>query len=148
MVIRGPGAQPSKKAQDIITNLCVMMGHVYCERGQDISASKYNDFVLRVREDQLGPMHSEVANALSNSALSMVGYGKDLNVALKMLERSLEIDLANPREDHKKVPPLRHFNTEFALRALGRMAEARHHVDEASACARAEFWKDSRYLTM
>ena len=124
------------------------MGHVYCERGQDISASKYNDIVLRVREDQLGPMHSEVANALSNSALSMVGYGKDLDVALKMLERSLEIDLANSREDHKKVLHLRHFNTAFALRALGRMAEARHHVDEASACARAEFWKDSRYLTM
>ncbi|TAQ88978.1 hypothetical protein B7494_g2696 [Chlorociboria aeruginascens] len=54
------------------TNLCVNMGQVYCERGQDISALKHNDIVLRVRESQLDPKDPEIANALSNSALSML----------------------------------------------------------------------------
>jgi len=124
------------------------MGQVHCERGQDKSALKYNDTVLEVREAQLDPMHSEVANVLSNSALSMVGCGQDLAQALSMLNRSLEIDLANPAEDHKKVPHLRHFNTGFALKALGRMQESRQHIDQASQCCRSEFGESSRYLTM
>ncbi len=72
------------------TNLCVNMAQVHCERGQDKSALKYNDIVLRVQECRLDPMHSEVANALSNSVLSMVGYGQDLDLALQMLKRSLD----------------------------------------------------------
>ncbi|KAL2833836.1 hypothetical protein BDW59DRAFT_156634 [Aspergillus cavernicola] len=130
------------------TNLCVTMGHVLCERGQDMTALKYNDIVLRVREAHLDPMHSEIANAMSNSALSMVGCGKDVEEALTMLKRSLAIDLQNPPEDHGRVLHLRHFNTAFALQALGRIEEARSHVDRASACAEAEFGKDSRYLTI
>ncbi|KAI0098027.1 P-loop containing nucleoside triphosphate hydrolase protein [Nemania sp. FL0031] len=130
------------------TNLCAMMGQVCCERGQDRSALKYNDIVLRIRESQFGPMHSEVANALSNSALSMVGCGQDVETALSMLNRSLEIDLANPLEDHKKILHLRHFNIAFALRALGRLQEASQHIDSASAYAIAEFGENSRYLTI
>lgn len=124
------------------------MGQVFCERGQDISALKYNDVVLRVRETQLDPMDSEIANALSNSALSMVGCGRDLEKALDMLLKSLTIDLSNPSDIHKKVLHLRHYNIGFAYRALGNIEKAHHHVQEASRCAEAEFGKYSRYLTM
>ncbi|KAI1271208.1 hypothetical protein F5Y07DRAFT_404632 [Xylaria sp. FL0933] len=145
----GHGFHHCKGADSIpYTNLCAMMGQVCCERGQDRSALKYNDIVLRIRESQFGPMHSEVANALSNAALSMVGCGQDVETALSMLKRSLTIDLANPLEDHKKVLHLRHFNIAFALRALGRLQEASQHVDLASAYAIAEFGENSRYLTI
>jgi len=97
------------------------MGQIVCERGQDTSALHYNDIVLDVRPKIFDPKHSEIANALSNSALSMVGCGKDLKQALAMLLKSLQIDLSNPVEDHKKVQHLRHFNTGFAYRALGRL---------------------------
>jgi len=130
------------------TNLCVNMGQVLCERGQDMSALHYNDIVLKVRQKFLDTNHSEIANALSNSALSMVGCGRDLDRALEMLLQSLQIDLSNPEEDHKKVLHLRHFNTGFAYRALGKLREARYHVEKASACAEAEFGRESRYLTM
>lgn len=130
------------------TNLCVNMGQVFCERGQDFSALHYNDIVLDVRQAHLDPSHSEIANALSNSALSMVGCGKELDKALQMLLKSLEIDLSNPVEDHSKVLHLRHFNTAFAYRALGQLDKAREHVKKASACAEAEFGPESRYLTM
>ncbi|KAJ8130114.1 hypothetical protein O1611_g3512 [Lasiodiplodia mahajangana] len=130
------------------TNLCVNMGHVYCERGQDKRALDYNDIVLRIRESSLEPSHSEIANALSNSALSMVGCGRDLEKAYEMLKRSLKIDLANNPEDHKKVLHLRHFNIAFALRALGRCDEARTHVEQAAQYAIAEFGPCSRYLTI
>ncbi len=93
-------------------------------------------------------MDSEIANALSNSALSMIGCGRDLERALEMLLESLAIDLSNPPEIHKKVLHLRHYNTAFAYRALGNIEDARHHVEEASRCAEAEFGKHSRYLTM
>ena len=124
------------------------MGHILCERGQDRDARSYNATVLAVREAALGPMHPEVANALSNAALSMVGSGSELEEALAMLERSLLIDLAQPQAVRRRVLHLRHFNLGFALRALGRLEEARRHVDEASAYARAEFGENSRYLTM
>jgi tetratricopeptide (TPR) repeat protein len=124
------------------------MGHVLCERGRDKSARSYNDIVLSVREKAFDPMHPEVANSLSNAALSMVGCGVDLEKALEMLERSLRIDLAQPREIHRKVLHLRHFNLGFALRALGRYEDSKIHVDEASAYVRAEFGENSRYLTM
>ena len=124
------------------------MGQILCERGQDKAARHYNDIVLHVREDALGPAHPEVANALSNAALSMVGSGEELDTALAMLERSLQIDLSQPARVHRRVLHLRHFNLAFALRALGRLDEARRHVDDASACARAEFGEESRYLTM
>ncbi len=130
------------------TNLCVHMGTASCERGRDMRALKYNDIVLAVRKDLLPPTHSEIANALSNSALSMIGCGAHLHKALDMLLQSLKIDLANPASDHKRVLHLRHFNISFAYRALGKMQEAREHVDQASAYARSEFGQDSRYLTM
>lgn len=130
------------------TNLCVNMGQVYCERGQDKRALEFNDIVLRVREASLDADHSEIANALSNSALSMVGCGQELEKAYQMLQRSLKIDLANKPEDHRKVLHLRHFNTAFALRSLGRWKEARTHVDQAAQYAIAEFGPASRYLTM
>lgn len=124
------------------------MGQVFCERGRDKSALHFNDITLKVRREVLEEGHSEIANALSNSALSMVGCGKDLDNALEMLLESLRIDLSNPAEDHKRVLHLRHFNTGFAYRALGNIAKAREHIDQASACARAEFGPESRYLTM
>ncbi|PVH79797.1 hypothetical protein DL98DRAFT_532649 [Cadophora sp. DSE1049] len=93
-------------------------------------------------------MDSEIANALSNSALSMIGCGRDLERTLEMLLRRLSIDLANPLEVDKKVLHLRHYNTAFAYRALGNIKEARRHVQEASRCAEAEFGEDSRYLTI
>ncbi|KAK2594394.1 hypothetical protein QQS21_007900 [Conoideocrella luteorostrata] len=130
------------------TNLCVMMGHVFCERGQGKRAFKYNDVVLRVRQQHLDPMHSEVAMPLSNSALSMVGCGQSLEEVTAMLKRSLEIDLHNPAEHHSKVLHLRHFNTAFALRALGRLEDAREHVDLATRYSVQEFGDKSRYLTM
>lgn len=93
-------------------------------------------------------MDSEITNALSNSALSMIGCGRDLGRALEMLLESLAIDLSNPPEIYKKVLHLRHYNTAFAYRALGNIEDARHHVEKASRCAEAEFGKHSRYLTM
>ncbi|KAI1453884.1 hypothetical protein F4805DRAFT_461272 [Annulohypoxylon moriforme] len=132
----------------VFANLSTIMGQVYCERGQDIAALKHTNAVLRVRESQLDHMHSEVANALSNSALSMVGCGQNLEEALEMLDRSLKIDLANPREDHTNVLHLRYLNTAFALRALGRFHEAIYHVEEANKWAIAEFGESSRYLTI
>lgn len=101
-----------------------------------------------MRELHLNPLHSEVANALSNSALSMVGCGQNLEVAAAMLKKSLEIDLHNPPEDHSRILQLRHFNTAFALRALGRLEEARTHVDLAPRYNVQEFGDKSRYLTM
>jgi len=65
-----------------------------------------------------------------------------------MLNRSLEIDLANPVEDYKKVLHFRYFNSGFALKALGRMRESRERIDQASQCVRKEFGENSRYLTM
>ncbi|KAL5331193.1 hypothetical protein ACEPPN_000722 [Leptodophora sp. 'Broadleaf-Isolate-01'] len=93
-------------------------------------------------------MDSEITNALSNSALSMIGCGRDLGRALEMLLESLAIDLSNPPEIYKKVLHLRHYNTAFAYRALGNIEDARHHVEKASRCAEAEFGKHSRYLTI
>ncbi len=124
------------------------MGSMYCERGQDKLALKHNNLVLKIREESLDPMDSEVANALSNSALSMVACGQDLNEALKMLQRSLEIDLSKPLEVHKPVVHLRYFNLGFAYRALGRLDEASSCVDKASDYTRTEFGDKSRYLTM
>ncbi|KAI1317386.1 hypothetical protein F5Y16DRAFT_419650 [Xylariaceae sp. FL0255] len=132
------------KESTVFTNLSTIMGQAYCERGQDLEALKHKRAVLRIREAQLHPNHSEIANALSNLALSMVGCGKDVEGALLMLQRSLEIDLANPREDHTKVIHLRHLNTAFALRALGRFKEAAHHVAEANRSIMAEFGMNSR----
>ncbi|KAI1424999.1 hypothetical protein F5Y12DRAFT_796286 [Xylaria sp. FL1777] len=69
------GFHHSKGVESIrYTNLCVNMGQVYCERGQDKLALKYNDIVLR-----------------------------ELEKAYEMLQRSHEIDLANKPEDHQKV---------------------------------------------
>lgn len=130
------------------TNICTIMGHVLGEQGHDKAALVYKNIVTEIREAQLDPFHSEVANALSNSALSMVGCGRDLDQALAMLQRSLDIDLRNPYEDHKKVIHLRHYNLAFTFRALGRLEDAKMHIDVASACARAEFGENSRYLTM
>ncbi|KAL6830016.1 hypothetical protein V8C40DRAFT_263826 [Trichoderma camerunense] len=130
------------------SNLCVNMGSMHCERGQDKSGLKYNNLVLEIREGCLDPMDSEIANALSNSALNMVACGQDTEKALEMLRRSLEIDLSKPPEIKKAVIHLRYFNLGFAYRALGRLEEARECVDKASECARAEFGEDSRYLTI
>lgn len=124
------------------------MGSLYCERGQDKSGLKHNDVVLQIREGCLDPMDTEIANALSNSALNMVACGQDVEKALEMLQRALKIDMSQPHEVNKVVIHLRYFNLGFAYRALGRLEEARECVDKASACARAEFGKNSRYLTM
>ncbi|KAI9768831.1 MAG: hypothetical protein M1840_004645 [Geoglossum simile] len=96
----------------------------------------------------LPPNHSEIANALSNYALSMIGTGKGLEKALKMLLKALEIDMSNPTEDREKVLHLRHYNLCFAYRALGDFGNARDQVDKASRYVEAEFGKDSRYLSI
>jgi tetratricopeptide (TPR) repeat protein len=105
------------------------MGHILCEQGMDRSAIKYNDIALAVRKELLDPLDSEIANALSNAALSMVGCRQDMDTALVMLLESLRIDLANPPEDYQKVLHLRHFNLGFAYKALGDMDKARYHID-------------------
>ncbi|GAW23605.1 hypothetical protein ANO14919_131790 [Xylariales sp. No.14919] len=108
------------KDSTVLTNLSTIMGGLLGEGGHDLEALNHKNAVLWIREHQIDAVHSEIANALSNSALSMVGCGKDIKGALTMLRTSLEIDLANPREDHIKVIHLRHLNTAFALRALRR----------------------------
>lgn len=112
------------------------------------SAIKYNDIVLNVRKELLDPLDSEIANALSDAGLSMVGCERYLDQALAMLLESLQINLANPAEDLKKVLHLRHFNLGFAYRAVGDIDKARYYTDQASNYARAEFGPNSRYTTM
>ena len=130
------------------SNLCVCKSTVLGERGQDRSAIPYRKQCLQIREDLLPPNHSEIANALSNYALSLVGMKADLDMALEMLLRSLAIDMANSQEDRRKVLHLRHYNLCFAYRALGDFDNARAELNKATAYVEEEFGKDSRYLNM
>lgn len=124
------------------------MSTVVGERGRDRSAILYRRQCLQIREALLPPNHPEIANALSNYALSLVGMKADLDKALEMLLRSLKIDMVNSKEDTSKVLHLRHYNLCFAYRALGDLDNARTQLDLATAYVEEEFGKDSRYLNM
>ena len=124
------------------------MSTVLGERGRDKSAIPYRRRCLQIREDLLPPNHSEIANALSNYALSLVGMKADLDKALEMLLKSLEIDMANSKEDRSKVLHLRHYNLCFAYRALGDFGNAWTQLELATTFVEEEFGKDSRYLNM
>lgn len=124
------------------------MSTVLCERGRDRSAIPYHSQCLQIRENLLPPNHSEIANALSNYALSLVGMKADLDKAVEMLLKSLEIDMANSKEDRSKVLHLRHYNLCFAYRTLGDFDNTRAQLELATAYVEEEFGKDSRYLNM
>ena len=128
--------------------MCNDISTLQGERGRDKSAIAYRERCVNIRTTLLPTNHSEIANALSNYALSLVGMRHDLDRALEMLLKALEIDMLNPVEDRSKVLHLRHYNLCFAYRALGDLENARSHLDHATRFVEAEFGKESRYLNM
>ncbi len=143
----GAGFRHCKNGRSLeYSNLCVIMATILCERGQDKSALVYNERVLGIRSELLDPVHAEIANAFSNYAISVIGTRIDLEKALAMLLKVLEIDMSNAKEDRDKVLHLQHYNLCFAYRALGDLKNARRELDLATKYVEAEVGKDSRYL--
>jgi tetratricopeptide (TPR) repeat protein len=123
--------------------------HFWSSNGlRSLTAQTYNEQALKIRRTLLPHGHSEIANALSNYAHSIICAGGNMSTALGYLHEALEINMLNPKEDRDKVLHLRHYNICYAFKAMGYFAKARQEVDTATRYVEAEFGKESRYLNM
>ena len=131
-----------------VSNLHTTKAAILNERGHDIDALQNFDRARMIREQLLHEEDSEIANALSNCAIAIVGIGEEPNKALEMLLRALSIDESKPEAIKNKVLHLRHLNLCFAYKALKDWQNARYHLERGIQYATAEFGEGSRYMVM
>jgi tetratricopeptide (TPR) repeat protein len=83
------------------SNLCINIAAIYEEKGRSLTAQTYNEQALKIRRTLLPHGHSEIANALSNYAHSIICAGGNMSTALGYLHEALEINMLNPKEDRQ-----------------------------------------------
>ncbi|KAH8813001.1 hypothetical protein F5884DRAFT_899203 [Xylogone sp. PMI_703] len=130
------------------SNLCTDMGAILNEQAHDHAALQSFSTALAIREKLLPADDSEIANAMSNCAVALMGTGRNLETALKWLLCALRIDESKPWEIKRKVLHLRHFNLCFAYKSLEMWAKFTEHLDKAVMYVKEEFGQDSRYLVV